>query len=429
MKRIIFYLLLVSTIAHSQEVQQLSITECYKLARENHPYYQDRQRIQENANLKLQNVKTQWLPQMNANAQATYQSDAISLKMLIPDLNAKPITFTQKTIESSRDQYKATIDINQMLYDGGSVAAQKQITNSSLESDLLQNESDLHQLVEQVNQVYFGLLLYKSNIQLLENVGSTLLLRQKTIEAALKNGILQESDLDYIEIEILKNRQQIDELKLSYSTGISVLSELTGKKLNDSLKIEMPEVDIPDTGAFQRAELKNLEAQKTSISFTDKLTQSQRMPRVYAFAQGGYGRPGLNMLDNNFATFYIVGVNFKWNIWDWNKTSHDRQSLTIQRDMLGSRKQAIEKNLRISLDNSKSHIEQLEKSLKTDAAIVDLRKNVTQRSSAKLEQGIMVASDYLNDLNAETQANITLLSHKVQLAQEKVNYLTIKGVF
>ena len=78
------------------------------------------------------------------------------------------------------------------------------------------------------------------------------------------NGTLQESDLDNIKIEILKNRQQIDELKLSYSSGISVLSELTGKKLNDSLKIEMPEVDIPDTGALQRAELKNLEAQETS---------------------------------------------------------------------------------------------------------------------------------------------------------------------
>jgi outer membrane protein TolC len=414
-------------LAHSQEVQQLSLTECYKLTRESHPYYQDRQRIQENSNLKLQNIRTQWLPQLNANAQATYQSDAIKLDMVFPTGQNQPPK--EIKFESSRDQYKATIDINQMLYDGGSVAAQKQITNSSLESDLLQNESDLHQLVEQVNQVYFGLLLYKSNIRLLENVGSTLLLRQKTIEAALKNGTLQESDLDNIKIEILKNQQQIEELKLSYSSGISVLSELAGKKFNDSLKIEMPEVDIPDTGAFQRAELKNLEAQKTSIGFTDKLTQSQRMPRVYAFAQGGYGRPGLNMLDNNFATFYIVGVNFKWNIWDWNTTSRNRQSLAIQRDMLDSRRQAIEKNLRISLDNSKSRIEQLEKSLKTDAAIVDLRKNVTQRSSAKLEQGIMVASDYINDLNAETQANITMLTHKVQLAQEKVNYLTIKGIF
>ena len=97
--------------------------------------------------------------------------------------------------------------------------------------------------------------------------------------------------------------------------------------------------------------------------------------------------------------------------------------------MIDSRKLAIEKNLRISLDNSKARIGQLEKSLKTDAAIVDLRKSVTQRSSAKLEQGVMIASDYINDLNAETQANITMLTHKVQLAQEKVNYLVIKGIF
>ena len=182
MKQLIFYILIIPTLAHSQEVQQLSLTECYKLTRENHPYYQDRQRIQENANLKLQNVGTQWLPQLNANAQATYQSDAIKLDMTIP---TGPNQTKELKVESSRDQYKATIDVNQMLYDGGSVAAQKQMTNASLEADLLQNEGELHQLVEQVNQVYFGLLLYKSNIQLLENVESTLLQRQKTIEAAL----------------------------------------------------------------------------------------------------------------------------------------------------------------------------------------------------------------------------------------------------
>jgi outer membrane protein TolC len=429
MKRIILYLLIVPTFAYSQEVQQLSLTECYKLSRENHPYYQDRQRIQENTNLKLENIKTQWLPQLNANAQATYQSDAISLKMLIPDLNTKPITFTQKTIESSRDQYKATVDINQMLYDGGSVAAQKEIANSSLEADLLQNESELHKLIEQVNQVYFGLFLYKSNILLLENVQNTLLQRQKTVEASLKSGTLQESDLDYISIEILKNKQQIEELKLSYSSGIAILSELTGKKLNDSLKIELPLVEIPDTGTFLRADLKSFEAQKTSIGFTDKFAKSQRLPRVYAFAQGGYGRPGLNMLQNDFAAFYYIGINLKWNIWDWNKTSRDRQSLAIQRDMLDSRRLAIEKNLKISLDNSNSRIGQLEKSLKTDSAIVGLRKVVTQRSSAKLEQGVIIALDYINDFNAETQAEISMLTHKVQLAQEKVNYLTIKGIF
>ena len=292
---------------------------------------------------------------------------------------------------------------------------------------MFQNESELHKITEQVNQVYFNLLVLKVNIKLLESVKNTLLERQKSIEAAVHDGILQESDLDYIKIEILKSQQQIDELNISYKSGILELSELTNKNLNDSLVIEIPALEITDMGTFQRAELKGLDAQKTSLDFSDKLYKSQRIPHIYAFSEGGYGRPGLNMLKNDFELFYLIGLSLKWPIWDWNQTSNNRQSLLIQKDMFNSRKLALEKNLRISLYNSQARINQLEKSLISDSNILVLRINITNHSSFKLDQGVIAVPDYINDLDAETQSRIQLQSHKIQLVQEKANYLTIKG--
>jgi outer membrane protein TolC len=426
---IVFILLLLPIILNSQEVKQLSLFDCYKLANENHPYYQDKKRIVETADLKIRNINSQWLPQLTINGQATYQSDGITLNMKIPDFSnpGNPV-FIDKKIESSKDQYKATFDINQVIYDGGSITAQKKMTLASSKADSLQNESELHKMNEQVNLIYFGLLLFRENKRLLEVVKGTLEKRLKTIESGVKNGILQESDLENLKIEILKNQQQIDELSISFSAFINILSELTGKTLNDSLAVEMPEISYIDTGSFQRTELKALEEQKTNLLYSDRLVKSQTIPRIYIFSQAGYGRPGLNMLKNEFSPYYMVGLSLKWNLWDWNKTSRDRQSLAIQRDMLESRKLALEKNLRISLDNSKSRIAQLDKALTTDRAIVELHGNVTRRSTVKLEQGVITATDYINDLNSETQARILLETHKIQLIQEKVNYLTIKGI-
>jgi outer membrane protein TolC len=428
-KIIVFILLLFPIVIFSQETKELSLFDCYKLANENHPYYQDKKRIVESTDLKIRNINSQWLPQLSINGQATYQSDAISLDMKVPDFSnpANPV-FRDKKIESSKDQYKATFDINQVIYDGGSISAQKKITIASSQADSLQNESELHKINEQVNQIYFGLLLFRENKRLLEVVKSTLEKRLKTIEAGVKNGIMQESDLENIKIEILKNQQQTDELKLSFSYGINILAELTGMTLNDSLSIDLPEVNFYDTGNFQRTELKALDIQKTNLLYSDRLVKSQTIPKLYAFSQAGYGRPGLNMLQNKFSPYYIVGLSLKWNLWDWNKTSRDRQSLSIQRDMIESRKRSLEKNLRIALDNSKSRIDQLDKALIIDQAIVELRGNLTRRSTVKLEQGVITATDYINDLNAETQARIQMETHKIQLVQEKVNYLTIKGI-
>jgi outer membrane protein TolC len=427
MKRLIFLLLFISPKLIGQDSEKLSLFECIKLARESHPYFSDKQRIIENTNLKIKSVKTQWFPQLNATGQATYQSDVTQLPSALVSKLTQGTSINPASFKTSADQYKAYVDVNQMLYDGGSVSAQKKIAEASSDADLYQNESELHKINEQVNQVYFNLLLLKENMKLIKNVKSNLTEQQKKIESGVKNGILQQSDLDNINIELLKNQQQIEELKINYSTNIEILAELTGKNLNDSLKIEEPVVEISDTGSFHRAELNAFDAQKISLGFSDKLLKSQRLPRVYAFSEGGYGRPGFNMLSNDFSTFWIVGINFKWNIWDWNKTSNDRQELLIQSDMVESKKQAVEKSLRISIDASKSRIAQLEKSIVTDSAIVNLRSEVSQRSSLKLEHGTITASDYINDFNAEIQAKIQMQTHQIQLVQEKVNYFTIKG--
>jgi outer membrane protein TolC len=416
LKLIIAVPLLFPPLLFSQEANKLSLFDCYRLANENHPYYQDKKRIVENAALRIRNINSQWLPQLSINGQATYQSDAINI-------NLGP-----KKFESSKDQYKATFDLNQVIYDGGSLSAQKNITIATSKADSLQNESELHKIIEQVNQVYFGLLLFRENKKLLEVVKGTLEKRFKTIESGVKNGILQESDLENIKIEILKNQQQLDELKLSYTTGTNILAELTGEVLNDSITIMLPEVSFSDTGNFKRSEIEALDIQKINLLYSDRLVKSQTIPKIYAFSQAGYGRPGLNMLQNDFSPYYIVGVSLKWNLWDWNKTSRDRQSLAIQGDMIETRKLALERNLRIALDNSKSRIDQLDKALISDQAIVELRSNVTRRSTIKLEQGVITATDYINDLNSETQAMILLETHKIQLVQEKVNYLTIKGI-
>ncbi len=171
-----------------------------------------------------------------------------------------------------------------------------------------------------------------------------------------------------------------------------------------------------------------IDVQKTGLVFSDKLTHSQRLPKIYAFTQAGYGRPGLNMLKSDFTSYYIIGISLKWNLWDWSKTSRDRQSISIQGDMLESGRLALEKNLRIMLDNSQARISQLEKALETDTSIVELRSSVTVLSSKKLENGTITATDYINDLNSEVQAKIQLKSNMIQLIQEKINYLTIKGI-
>ena len=41
------------------------------------------------------------------------------------------------------------------------------------------------------------------------------------------------------------------------------------------------------------------------------------MPRLGFFVQGGYGRPGLNVLKNQFDTYYPGGLRLSWALSDF----------------------------------------------------------------------------------------------------------------
>lgn len=427
MKTIIKTLILLTSITNSFAQQTISLSNCQQWARVTHPYYANFEQIEQSNALKQANLNTQHRPQVYVNGQATYQTDAISISM--PDFAnwTPPQTPRIKSISADKDQYKLTLDVNQVIYDGGVTKWQTQVNKTTADIEKYITETELQKLKEQVNILYFTILILNENQNLLKTVSEVLLNKQKLVYSAVTNGTLQQNDIEVINIEILKNNQQLLDVQISITNNKAILSQLIGKPLSDSTIFELPEVNLQSADSLKRPEIKMFELQRNNFNLMQQTFKAQSKPKLNLFAQAGYGKPGLNMLKNEFAPYGIVGVVFKWNIWDWNKTGREKQLLAIQSNMVTTKQQAFEKNINISRTTIKNRILQLENALKTDTEIWQMRKNITQRSVIKLKQGIITATDYINDLNAETQADIQLKTHQIQLIQEKMNYVTLLG--
>ena len=430
MRKQVFIMLLLPLSLLAQERRAITLADCYKAAREFHPSYSDQGRIGQISDLKVSNVKTQWLPQLNLSGQATYQSASLELSTLVPATfgpQGQVTSFAQKTIKTDKDQYKGTLDVNQVLYDGGSVSVQKQMAVESGKSDMLQTEVDIQKVKEQVNQVYFTLLILKQSQQQLQATQNNLLEKRKSLESGLTNGLLTANDLRQIDVELVKIAQQITELEISYSSNLQVLAEITGLKIESGSEVSLPEELITMYDSIVRPEQKLFASQRTNLDLSKKLSQTQRMPKLYAFGQVGYGKPGLNMISNDFSTFGIVGLTFKWNIWDWSKTAHDKQIITLQQEMIASKEEQFVRSIRIAKDNNHAKISQLEKAIEADTKIVSLNNEIVQTNSIRLDQGIITTTDYINSVNAELIAKIQSYAHKVQLIQAKYDYITLLG--
>jgi outer membrane protein TolC len=414
-------------VAGSISGQTINLDYCKQKVRQNHPIATNAMVNDSIASLKNKNIKTEWLPQLNLNGQATYQSDAMKIEMLVPDTSRRPVGFTKKSIETDRDQYKVWLDVSQMIFDGGLNKARREFSDLSYKSDVLSVNSEINKVLDQTTQMYYSILLNRSNKKLVEVLISTFDTKLKQMNSMISQGMMMESDRDNITVEVLKLNQQLFELDMLYKSMLANLSELMGEQIGDSTKFEAPVISGADSAQMNRPDLAALDAKEEALQYSEKIYKAQRMPRLSAFAQAGYGKPGLNMLSTSFDPYYIIGINFKWNIFDWNNSARERSIARKQATIINNQRRAVENNIQIAVNNSKSRIVQLENAVITDGKIVELRSNIARRSADRLDKGLISSTDYINDVNAEMQAKLNLEMHKVQLMQEQSNLQNIYG--
>ncbi|MDR0371300.1 MAG: TolC family protein, partial [Prevotellaceae bacterium] len=109
------------------QAQTLTLEQCQQLARENYPLIVQKDLIEKTRDFTLSNAKHNWLPQISINAQATYQSAVPAL----PDNLNSLLESTGITNEGlHKDQYKAAIQIEQLIYGGGAVKSQVEIARA-----------------------------------------------------------------------------------------------------------------------------------------------------------------------------------------------------------------------------------------------------------------------------------------------------------
>jgi outer membrane protein TolC len=152
------------------------------------------------------------------------------------------------------------------------------------------------------------------------------------------------------------------------------------------------------------------------------------MPKAFGFATLGYGNPpGTNFFKDEFAPYYILGAGLKWNIFDWNKVKNEKQVISLQQGIIDNRKSDLTDNLKRLLDAKSAEISSLRSLLESDSELIAIRKRITAAAESQYENGTITATDYMNEMNSQRQAELNFEIHKINLAMAQVEYLNISG--
>lgn len=420
----LFYLVALLFIFHgtaiAQQPQELTLDSCRVLALKNYPlakqagFYTAMQQIKDDA------TGRGYLPQLALNGQAAWQSDVTSLPIHIPNMDIPSL---------SQDNYRISLDINQIIWDGGGIHAQQQLDVSLLQINLTEVETANLRLIEMIDQVYFSILLLDEQEKLIHVAMDEVQSRLAKVRAGIANGAVLPSNADVLDAELIGMEQMLTDIRHSRSAAIYKLGSFIGFQPESTLVLKLPEyTDLPEFKNWQRPEFKLFGLQQKRIEDQQKLLGIRLMPRFSAFGNLGYGRPGLNMLSNSFEPFAMLGVRLNWNFWDWNITKKNKEVLTIQMQIIDTQQQNWELNQNVMLNTARQEVLKIENQLAADFRIVSLRESVAKAVAAQLDSGVITASDYLTEQNALTKAKLNQSIHKIMLQRARLNYLTVMGL-
>ena len=408
----VFILLAPSSMA-------ITLEECYEKAKANYPLIEQYQLTERLKDYSFVNASSAWIPQLVLSGQATYQSAVTEF----PDEMTAMYEKVGLDIQGlNRDQYKLMLALTQTIWDGGTSKAQKDVARADAEIANLQVEKELDALNSRINQIYFGVLVLTENLQTNLYMDTLLQNNLKQMQSALDNGMVMQSDFDQIKVEILTLRQQRTQLTHTINAYRQVLSLFIGETIADYEPFIRPSIPIIDKEANNRTELRLFDAQIAKNEAQRRQINSLVMPRFDLFAQGWYGRPGLNLFDdminNNFSFNAIAGIRLNWNISGLYTHKNKLNQLKTANDAIEVQRKTFVWNLNLQQSQIEQEIEKMSQLKADDNEIVELRKSIRKTSESKYQNGTITMSDLLRDITNENNAIQTRTLHELDLLRK-----------
>lgn len=409
-------LVTVFLVAAAPSMSAISIEECYRLVRENYPLIKQYELTEATSMYSFENAAMGYLPRISLSGQAVYQSDVTEFPAAFSDL-MKMVGIDMAGM--SHDQYKVQLEISQTIWDGGYSKVQREAVKAQQEVSELTLDKDMDALESRVNQMYFGILLMEMNLQTNLRMDTLLTANLSAVESAVKNGTALQSDIDNITVERLSLRQQRRQMEMSIRSYKDMLALMIGRKVEDDEIFEIPEPRIVDTSRNLRTELMLFDARLKEIDTRKKMLDVAVMPKFAFFAQGWYGKPGLNIFDdmvyNRMSWNGVLGITFKWDISGFYTRKNDLRSIEASRRSIELQRDVFEWNLGIQNVQIQNEIDRMYDLKASDDEIVRLRESVRKTSESKYRNGMITVNELLGDIVSENNAVTERSRHHLEL--------------
>lgn len=360
-------------------------------------------------------------PEMRLSASASYRSDVTEIPFSSP--GSEPPIF-------SKDHYNLSMELNQTIFDGGKSRILSELEDHKSNTTQAEIRLEFLNIQNQMEQVWYGVLILQKQEESLQIMSEDLKNQLSVIQSKVRNGILLPGNEWSIQAEIIRIEQELSYLQGDIKAGYGVLGEMLGMDLSPDIELKlseaseferytMAEVVRPEYDLFN-ANLNHIDSQK-------RLATSDVLPSVGVFATSAYGRPGLNVFDDDLQFYWIVGVRAQWSFRKTRTANMRKEMLDLQKRSIDRDRNQFTRKVQSELIQTEEAIHSLDRQMKQDQELLQLRNDIVKEKKSQLDNGVINATEYITELHAENRARINLQIRKIRYKQAVSEYKTKKG--
>ena len=426
MRHIVFIIMI--SLLSSVSYAGVTLDYCLEKGRENYPLIKKYALLRNTADIDLAHINKSWLPRITVNAQGTIQNEVPQFPETLRDILTQ---MGQNYKGLSKFQYKAGVEVNQTIWDGGESKVQRRETEMRTLRRNAALDVELYQLNERIENLFFAQLLYCEQLRQMNSTISLLEAYFEEMGKMLKEGVAMQCDVDMMEAQILSMRQQISRAASAREGVVEMLGIFIGENL-EGKEFEMPVMEMPDTESSNRPELNLYSSRINENKVMNERLNSLLMPKIGFFASAYYGYPGLdyfqNMRERKPGFNILAGVRASWSITPFYDRKNRLKLIDISNEDIESERETFLFNNRLQTSAQIKEIEGLRKVIADDDRIVELRSSVKKAAESRMKNGIIDATELLSKITDENNARLTKKYNEILLLQNiyKLKYILNK---
>jgi len=349
-------------------------------------------------------------------------SEVMKIDFSMPTIPGLPVKIPSQSIQfGDGNELEFYLQIFQPLYTGGALTANSKAAAAELQGQKSQIQAQKNHLEFAAQKLFYSLAkaleFKKITLTSIEQIRAHLNDVNQFFEQGqvTRNEVLTVAvKLSQAELLLAQAEKNIELVRLA----LTVLLNLDlDQKINISYDPNTWERTAPVTVPLQldlKPEINAFRQQLDGLRFRQDALRGGRRPGLGLFARYTYAKPGLNKVANAWMDYWMVGVNLKWNLWDWGRKSAQIQQIQSRFDEMQWGFQQLQRTLAADAEQTRLNLTDARHQLQISEKLQKQAEENFRIVSNRFNQGLETNSAFL-----DAQADLT--RSQLQLVQQQID--------